>query len=616
MESQLSRIQSPADLQQLNNQELNELCDEIRETIIQVVSKNGGHLASNLGAVELTVAIHHALHCPDDSIVWDVGHQCYTHKLLTGRYEQFSTLRQKEGITGFPNPNESPYDSFVAGHSSTSISVACGLAKANTLQKNGNTVVAVVGDGAMTGGLTFEGLSNAGVNKDRLIVVLNDNHMSINKNVGFVSKHLVNLRSRSGYVRFKSGFGHLLRHIPLIGKPIFRLLLRMKQHLKYAIYNNSSMFEEMGFYYIGPIEGHNLKDLIKAIETAKKIEQPVLLHVETIKGKGYGPAVENPDIFHGISSFDIATGEVPKSSESFSSVFGDTIAEMASNDDSIIAITAAMKSGTGLSAFAEKYPNRFFDVGIAEEHAVTFASALANKGFRPVVAVYSTFLQRTYDQLLNDTSIMNNHIVLAIDRSGIVPDDGVTHQGIFDVPLLNTIPGMTIFTPSTFEELRVCLKHAIYNVEGPVAVRYPKGKEIPCHVEIPFDEHFYHLFQAEKAKTLLVTYGRTSSSVLNVAKRLHDEGNAVSVLKMDRVRPLPKGVISEALRYYRILFFEEGSLHGGVGEFFGSRLVQRGYARQYKIIAIDQFIDTCKTEEGLEQFHLDENGIYQAIIEE
>ena len=609
----LEQIHSPEDIRQLNIQESKALCDEIRQTIIQTVSKTGGHLASNLGVVELTVALHQTLHCPQDSIVWDVGHQCYTHKLLTGRYDRFSTLRQAGGLSGFPDPGESPYDAFIAGHSSTAISAACGMARANTLNGRSDTVVAVVGDGAMTGGLAYEGLGNAGQNKDRLIVVLNDNHMSISRNVGFVARHLANLRAKSGYIRFKRGLTAMFEHIPLIGKPIYRLMLRTKRRMKYAMYNSSTLFEDMGFYYFGPIDGHNLRDLTAALRTAMQIEQPVLLHVETVKGKGYSPAVTDPALFHGVSSFDEETGETPKSGTTFSSVFGETMVELAGQHPEVVAITAAMQSGTGLRAFAEAYPKRFFDVGIAEEHAVTFASAMATREFKPVFAVYSTFMQRCYDQLLNDTAVMNNHVVLAIDRAGIVPDDGITHQGLFDVAMLGSIPGATVYAPSTFAELRICLKQALFSTDGLAAVRYPKGKELPCDVTYTPDGHLYTLFAAEKATTLLVTYGRVFSSVMNAAKRLNEEGTPVAVLKLTRIMPLPKGVISLALRFRRVIFFEEAALHGGVGEYFGSRLVQRGYARDYEIHAVDGFVGTCTTEEGLSKVGLDTPGVYRTV---
>ena len=614
----LNNIHSPADLRALDKAQLDALCEEIRGVIIDRVSQNGGHLAPNLGVVELTVALHRTFDCPQDAIVWDVGHQCYTHKLLTGRYDKFDTLRQQGGITGFPDPRESEYDAFIAGHSSTAVSVAAGIARANTLKGDDHTTVAVIGDGALTGGLAYEGLSNAGQSHDRLIVVLNDNHMSINKNVGFVARHLANLRARSGYVKFKHGLTKFLHKIPLIGKPIYRFLLRAKQRMKYALYDSSTLFEDMGFYYIGPVDGHNLRDLTQAMEAAKQIEQPVLLHVDTVKGKGYAPAVQNPDTFHGIGKFDVETGKPASSGASFSKAFGETMVELAEEHDNIVAITAAMKSGTGLSAFAEKFPDRFMDVGIAEEHAVTTAAAMATRDIVPVFAVYSTFLQRCFDQIVNDTAILDNHVVFAIDRAGIVPDDGVTHQGIFDVAMLNAVPNMTVYAPSTKAELGLCLKQAIYATSGPVAVRYPKGDELSCDVEYTPDGHLFTLFtpEGEQPKTLLVTYGRIFPLVMNAAKRLNENGVPVSVLKLTRIKPLPKGVISLALGYYRVLFFEESELAGGVGEYFGSRLVQRGFAREYEIHAIKGFVPTCKTEWGLAQVGLDTAGVYRAVTGE
>ena len=611
----LNNIHSPADLRALSKAELKELCEEIRAVIIDRVSQNGGHLAPNLGVVELTVALHRAFDCPNDSIVFDVGHQCYTHKLLTGRYDRFDTLRTQGGLTGFPDPRESEYDAFIAGHSSTAVSAAAGIARANTLKGNKNTAIAVIGDGAMTGGLAFEGLSNAGQSHDRLVVVLNDNHMSINKNVGFVARHLANLRARSGYVRFKSRLARLLHKIPLLGKPIYRLLLRTKQRMKYALYNSSTLFEDMGFYYIGPIDGHNLRDLNLAMESAKQIEQPVLLHVETVKGMGYAPAVQDPDTFHGIGKFDVETGKPAPSGASFSKTFGETMVALATEHDDVVAITAAMKSGTGLSAFAEQFPDRFLDVGIAEEHAVTTASAMATKGIVPVFAVYSTFLQRCFDQLVNDTAILNTHVVLAIDRAGIVPDDGVTHQGIFDVAMLNAVPQMTVYAPSTRAELPLCLKQAIYGTPGPAAVRYPKGDELPCEMAYKPDGNLYTLFapDGKQPEILLVTYGRIFTSVMNAAKRLHDNGIPVSVLKLTRIKPLPKEVVSVALTYRRVLFFEEAALCGGVGEVLGSCLVQHGFARDYEIHAIEGFMPTCKTDGGLAQVGLDTDGICRAV---
>ncbi len=609
MPTLLETIQSPQDLQMLNEHQLKQLCEELRATIIETVSKNGGHLASNLGVVELTVALHHVMNCPQDTLVFDVGHQCYSHKLLTGRYQQFSSLRKEGGITGFPNPNESEYDPFIAGHSSTAISVASGIAKAKRMQGDTSWTVAIVGDGAMTGGLSFEGLSNAGINQDKLIVILNDNHMSINNNVGFVARHLANLRSRSSYIRFKRSFSNVLENIPLIGKPIYRFLWRMKRNAKYAMYEHSSMFEDMGFYYLGPINGHDLEDVTESIKAAKKIEQPVLIHLDTVKGMGYAPAMNNPDIFHGIGPFDIETGKTGPSKSSFSSSFGKTMLEMANQNDKVVAITAAMTAGTGLSQFAETYPDRFFDVGIAEEHAITFASAMATKGQIPVVALYSTFLQRTYDQLLNDTAIMNNHIVLAIDRAGIVPDDGITHQGIFDIPMLNTIPKIQIFAPSTYSEQRLCLKQAAFSTNGPAVVRYPKGEEYPTKREYKPNGSFYTLFDESPTKLLAVTYGRVFSSVFNVYNDSLHSDKPFALLKLTRIKPITDDIISILKRYDKICFFEEASVSGGVGEKIASQLILDGYSGFFDIQGITSFIDVCKMNDGLKAFSLDEEGI-------
>lgn len=608
----LEHIHSPADIKSLKLPELQALCGELREEIIRAVAQNGGHLSSNLGAVELTVALHRVFHTPSDQIVWDVGHQCYAHKLLTGRAERFDTLRTEGGVSGFPRPCESEYDTFVVGHSSTSVSAANGMAKAKSLMGDEDYVVAVIGDGALTGGLAYEGLSNAGRSRDRLIVVLNDNRMSISKNVGFIARHLASLRAKPRYLRFKNRFERVMTHIPLIGKPIYSFLLNIKTKLKNILYRNSTLFEEMGFYYLGPIDGHDLSELMKAMETAKKINRPVLLHVETIKGYGYGYAAQNPDTYHGVSGFDIATGKPPASEHSFSTVFGDSLCSLAQQDRRICGITAAMKSGTGLQKFAMEYPARFFDVGIAEEHAVTFASGLAQNGMLPVFAVYSTFLQRCYDQILNDTAIINSHIVLAIDRAGVVPDDGETHQGIFDVPFLYTIPNVTIYAPAGFEELRIHLKQALYDVPGIAAVRYPKGGELPAPKGYAPDYKPFTLFRAD-ADTLVVTYGRVFFHVLSAARELLEEGTVVSILKLNRIKPLDPACCAIAENYRRIIFFEEGSRCGGVGEHFGTSLMQTGFAGHYEIHAADGFIPTCKTMSGLRRIGLDIDGITATI---
>lgn len=611
----LGQIHTPADVKRLTLQQQKQLCEELRRVMIDTVSHTGGHLASNLGVVELTVALHSMLDLPKDQIVWDVGHQCYPHKLLTGRREAFAGLRQENGVSGFPSPEESEYDSFVVGHSSTSVSLANGLAKAKALAGDDGVVVAVIGDGALTGGLAYEGLSNAGRSHDRLIVILNDNRMSIGQNVGFMARHLANLRARPFYVRAKNRLATVLRYIPLLGKPLYRGLLKAKIGLKRTLYKSSTMFEEMGFYYLGPINGHDLTDITYALETAKTLHQPVLLHVETVKGKGYVPAEKQPDIFHGIGQFDIATGTPAAAAPSFSSVFGETLLSLAKEDPRICAITAAMKSGTGLAEFERQLAKRCFDVGIAEEHAVTFASGLAKGGSLPVFAVYSTFLQRSYDQLLNDTALNGTHVVLAIDRAGFVPDDGSTHQGLFDVPLLCSIPGTTVYAPSSFAELRLNLRQALYDIDGIAAVRYPKGGQHPLAEADTPDYTPFRLTETEGSETLLITYGRLYYEAVTAARELAEQGVPVSVLKLTRIHPLDNGCVAAALRYKRVLFFEEGSAIGGAGQQFGAALLKQGFAGRYTLRAVEEVVPVCKPESAMHRFGLDAAGMVQAVKE-
>jgi len=612
----LQSIRTPSDVKNLSDEQLNELAAEVRQTLIETVAKNGGHLSSNLGTVELTIAMHRVFDLPKDQIVFDVGHQCYTHKLLTGRVREFSTLRQEGGVSGFPSPKESPYDVFVTGHSSTAVSAANGLAKAKSLLGDDGYVLAVVGDGAMTGGLFYEGLSNAGRSHDRLIIVMNDNRMSINNNVGFVARHLSRMRARPRYVRFKKSFGNGLRRVPLIGKGLFRVLYAIKMAMKDMLYRSSSMFEDMGYYYLGPVDGHDIEALTAAFETAKDIASPVLLHVDTIKGKGCAYAEKNPDVYHGIGRFDVETGApVSSGTKTFSKVFGEQSLRLMQEDDRLCFITAAMTDGTGLTDISKQYPKRCFDVGIAEEHAVTFASGLAQNGMTPVFAVYSTFLQRSFDQLLNDASIINSHIVLAIDRAGIVPDDGETHQGIFDVPMLNAIPRATVYAPCCFRELKMHLRQAIYDVDGIAAVRYPKGGEmmIPAGYKPEFKP--YTWYRSRRSEVLLVTYGRLFGQVMTAANELAKNGCFVSVLKLNRIKPIDPACIRIALTYFRVLFFEEGSRHGGVGELFGELLSEHNFARTYELYAIDRFVPACSVEQGLHLVGLDAEGIMAAVSE-
>ncbi|MBQ8469164.1 MAG: 1-deoxy-D-xylulose-5-phosphate synthase, partial [Clostridia bacterium] len=472
----LETIHSPEDLKGLTDTQLEALTGELRETIVDTVSRNGGHLASNLGAVELTLAMHLEFDSPKDSFVWDVGHQVYTHKLLTGRYEEFHTLRQNGGLSGFPNPEESDHDVFAAGHSGASIAAGYGLSVAKDLQKDLSNTVAVIGDGSFTGGLVYEALNNAGHEDTRLIVVLNDNEMSISPNVGSLAMYLAAIRTNPGYYLFKDEVRNTLEKVPVVGDTAVKGIVELKRFLKYRLYS-SNMFEDMGFHYMGPIDGHDLEALRDAFRSAKTIHDPVILHVRTMKGKGYLPAEQDPSRFHGIGSFNKETGESPAGGTNFSSEFGKSLCAFAEKDERIVAITAAMALGTGLEGFAKRFPDRFFDVGIAEEFAVTFAGGLAKGGLIPVFAVYSTFLQRTYDEIVHDVAMQNQKVVLAVDRAGFVGDDGRSHQGIFDLAFLRTIPGSVIYSPSTYKGVGQFLYRAFYDDGKVIAVRYPRGKQ-------------------------------------------------------------------------------------------------------------------------------------------
>ncbi|MBQ6706729.1 MAG: 1-deoxy-D-xylulose-5-phosphate synthase [Clostridia bacterium] len=611
----LKTVHGPQDVKRIEAKHLEGFCQEIREALIRSVSKTGGHLSSNLGVVELTVALLRAFDFPQDKIVWDVGHQCYVYKMLTGRLDRMDTIRKNGGISGFPSPKESRYDSFVVGHSSTAVSAANGLAKAKKLTAEDGYTVAVVGDGALTGGLAYEGLSNAGRSNDRLIVILNDNQMSISDNVGFAARHLSSLRARPRYIRLKNAVGSVFRHIPLIGQPIYRLLSAGKNSMKRALYKDVSFFEDMGFYYMGPFDGHNPQQLTRALKTAKTMNRPVVVHVETVKGKGYAFAESDPGTYHGVSRFDTENPVTPTTVPNFSSVFGDCLDRLAQEDSRIVGITAAMKSGTGMQRFADRLPSQCFDTGIAESHAVTFASALAAGGMLPVFAVYATFLQRTYDQLINDTAIMDNHIVLAIDRAGIVPEDGETHQGIFDIPLLLTVPHTTIFAPATYRELELHLKQAIYDYPGIVAVRYPKGGEPAILSDYQPDYQPYLLQEQAGADTLIITYGRLYGNALLAVQQLTQIGRPVSLLKLNRIFPVEPEWLRIAQRYKRVLFFEECAARGGVGELVAAKLLQDGYTGRYTVHAIDSILPPCTVDEGMKMTGLDADSIFEAVIE-
>ncbi len=611
----LENFHSPDDVRKLKKEDLPALCDRLRQTMIDTVSANGGHLASNLGTVELTVAMHRVFRFPQDTVVWDVGHQSYAHKLLTGRAAAFHTLRQMDGISGFPKPSESEYDSFITGHSSTAISAANGIAKAKALSGDESYTIAVIGDGAMTGGLAYEGLSNAGRSEDKLLVILNDNKMSIGENVGFVARYLSHLRTKVRYVRWKRTVRGIVCKLPLIGKRLYVLIEKIKRRARRSLSTMNSYFDNMGFYYLGPVDGHDIDDMVQAMQAARSVGKPVILHVATVKGKGYPEAEKNPDIFHGVGVFDPLTGQAHSASASFSSAFGEAACELARQDERIVAVTAAMKKGTCLDAFAQQFPDRFFDAGIAEGHAVTFASGMACGGLLPIFAVYSTFLQRSFDQLLNDTSIMNNHIVLAIDRAGVVPDDGETHQGIYDVPMLRAIPHTTVYAPSNFKELQVHLRQALYDTDGIAAVRYPKGAEPAILADYQPSYRAYDYDDSGVRRTLVITYGRIFGDVMAISRRYRDAGAPFSVLKLNRIHPLDDEIVAIARQYDTVLCIEESARNGGVGEYLGTRLAQIGFGGRYALRAIDVTLGACTTAQGLHITGLDAEGIEQFINE-
>ena len=615
-EDLLGMIKDPADVKRIDEQLLDVFCAQIRDALVTTVSATGGHLSSNLGVVELTVALLRSFSLEQDDIVWDVGHQCYVYKMLTGRLQRMHTIRKKDGISGFPNPKESAFDTFVVGHSSTSVSAANGIAKAKKLAQKDGYTVAVIGDGALTGGLAYEGLSNAGRSDDRLIVVLNDNQMSISPNVGFAARHLSTLRSRPRYVRFKGKMVNFCKRIPLIGHGLYKLLSNSKNTMKRAILKDVSFFEDMGFRYVGPINGHDISQLSAAFETAKILGCPTVVHVETVKGKGYPFAEKDPGNYHGVSRFDPTEKLVPATAATYSTVFGDWLDTRAAEDSRIVGITAAMKHGTCMVKFADKMPSRCFDTGIAESHAVTFASGLATGGMLPIFAVYATFLQRAYDQLLNDTAIMNNHIVLAVDRAGIVPEEGETHQGIYDVPFLTTVPHMTIFSPATYAELEQDLHQAVYETDGIVAVRYPRGGQPENLASYSSDGAAYYLEENAGANTLVITYGRLYGNVVAAAQRCAQDDALVSVLKLNCIFPLDDAVIKIAARYPRVIFAEEGSLRGGIGEILAARLLQEGFSGCYIIRAIERNLPPCTVEEGMQMNGLDTDGLYRLFAGE
>ena len=607
--SVLDRVNSPKDLKKLNENELEELCSDIRKMLINTVSKTGGHLASNLGVVELTVAMHKVFNSPQDQIVFDVGHQCYTHKILTGRKDKFGTLRCEGGISGFTRPVESEHDIFSSGHSSTSISAAVGLARAKQIKGEKGKVIAVIGDGALTGGLAYEALNNSGNDNSNLIVVLNDNNMSISKNVGSMAKNLTTIRTSKKYVTFKSKFQHHLARIPKVGTEINRFFTYVNTKIRKLIYK-ATFFEDLGFRYYGPIDGHDIDALVDVFNAAKAHNHSVLIHVNTVKGKGYYPAEKNPTQFHGIGKFDINTGEPMSSGKNYSACFGETMCNFAKNDARICCVTAAMAEGTGLCKFAEEFPKRFFDVGIAEQHAVTFSSGLAKNGLVPVFAVYSTFLQRSYDQLVHDVAMQNLKVIFAIDRAGFVGADGESHQGVFDTSFLNSVVGLTVFAPSNFSELEAMFYLGIYKTQGAVAIRYPRGNEEIVSVKYDYNHENYTVIGDESNKKCIVSYGREFCESAKAYAELDD----VFLIKLNQIKPIDDTVCEHLKKCETVYFYEESIKSGSVGEIFASMLIENDINVHFKHFGIDdEFVKQASVEHQLEHYNLDAKSIIKEV---
>lgn len=587
----LEQVNSPADLKNIKIEKLAELCSEIRTLIIDVVSKNGGHLASSLGTVELTVALHYVFNTPRDKIVWDVGHQAYAHKILTGRKDKFHTIRRKGGLSGFPKPCESKYDSFTAGHASTSISVASGMAAARDLKKENYDVVAVIGDGALTGGMAFEAMNNIGAGGKKLMVILNGNEMAISPSVGAMSNYLNKIIISPLYNTLKNDIEAVMDKIPAVGKKMLTAAHRVEEAVKSLIVPGA-LFEELGFRYFGPIDGHNIPLLIKTIKNIKNISSPVIVHVVTKKGKGYGISEEHPELFHGTAPFEIETGEnvKKKSVPTFTKVFGDELVKLAEKDDRIIAITAAMCLGTGLTKFKEKFPERFFDVGIAEQHAVTFAGGLAACGLKPVVAIYSTFLQRAIDQIFHDVCLMNLPVVFALDRSGLVGEDGPTHHGVFDITYLSMLPKLTVLSPSNGNALRALLKAAL-DRGGPCALRYSKSS-VPDGVPgIKYEIGKWGIVKEGKDGYILAA-GSVVGSAFEAVKMLNSEGIDIGLVDCYSIKPLDVKMLSGILKDNKpVVTLEENVERGGFGSYISEVSSSLGFSNLIKHIALgDEFV--------------------------
>ncbi len=584
MKNMLEYVQAEGDIKKLNNPELKRLCADIRDFLIQSVSKTGGHLASNLGVVELTVAIHRVFNFPEDKLIFDVGHQSYVHKLLTGRMDKFGTLRQFGGLSGFPKRDESEYDAFDTGHSSTSVSAALGMARSRDLNGGRNNIIALFGDGALTGGEIYEALNDAGHTKTPLILILNDNHMSISKNVGAISKHLRNIRINRVYYKSKIRVSGFLDRVPVLGRAIKTVIEKIKKSIRMRILP-TTMFEELGYKYIGPMSGHDLDSLIASLEYARDERKPVLIHACTVKGKGYAPAEKHPESFHGIGKFDIKTGETADEGESYSEHFGNTLTRIAKADKRVCAITCAMPDGTGLVPFSKEFRDRFFDVGIAEQHGVTFAAGMAAAGHIPVIPLYSTFLQRAFDQVLHDVCLQNLHVVFPVDRAGVVGADGPTHQGVYDISFLSCMPNMTVLSPSSFRQLDDMLQYAIERHDGPIAIRYPRGGAQSPYPYEKFEPDKAYIKQSGRDVTI-ITSGRMLAAARSVDGMLKTRGISAEIVELPTVHPINEAaVIAAGMKTGHVITIEDNVAAGGLGQAVAAVLAGHGVGCTFKAFA-------------------------------
>ncbi|MBO5398164.1 MAG: 1-deoxy-D-xylulose-5-phosphate synthase [Clostridia bacterium] len=613
----LDKVNYPEDLKKLNLEEKQILAQEIRDKIINTVSNTGGHLASNLGVVELTMAIHSVFNCPKDKIIWDVGHQTYVHKILTGRKDKLDTLRQLDGMAGFPKTSESEYDSYDTGHSSTSISVALGMARARDIKGENHKIITVIGDGALTGGMALEALNDAGSSLSNIIVILNDNEMSISKNVGGISMVLSKLRTKGFYVKSNLKGKKIINKVPFVGKKIIKLVQRAKRGIKQLVIPKM-YFEDIGFRYLGPVDGHNIEKLEDILKICKEQEGPLLVHVLTKKGKGYKPAEENPDVFHSTSKFEIETGKkIGAGKKDYSKTMGDKLVELAKDNKKIVAITAAMADGTGLAEFAKKFPDRFFDVGIAEQHAIGLAGGLAKEGLVPVVPIYSSFLQRAYDQIVHDICIQNLPVVIIADRAGIVGNDGETHQGLLDMSFGNTIPNLNIMAPKDFKELENMLEFAI-NLGKPVLIRYPRGSE-----EMAFEQQEninYGKAEILKAgnEVCLIAIGKMVSRAYKVAERLEEKDISAKVINVRFLKPIDEEFLKQQIKACSIVAtIEDGTIKGGLASEV-ERIITQNKMKNVEFIGFayqDEFVKHGKTEEIEKRHNLDVEGITNTILD-